>query len=62
MFQIMRDTILALTKMHCEGIAHRDIKPENILWVSDKWKLGDLGVSRSLQGDIERRKGDGEQY
>ena len=46
LFQIIRDTIIALVEMHIKGIAHRDIKPENIVLVYNKWKPFDLGVTQ----------------
>lgn len=29
-------------------MAHRDIKPHNILYVNDRWKLCDFGMSKFL--------------
>jgi hypothetical protein len=38
----------ALTHVHSEGHAHGDVKPGNIIRVKGRWKLGDLGLVRSI--------------
>ena len=39
-----------LAALHADGHLHGDVKPANILYVGDTWKLGDFGVSVTLQG------------
>jgi len=38
----------ALTHIHSEGHVHGDVKPGNIIRVKGRWKLGDLGLMRSV--------------
>lgn len=39
-----------LAALHADGHLHGDVKPANILRVGETWKLGDFGVSVTLEG------------
>jgi hypothetical protein len=41
-----------LAHMHQCGAVHRDIKPENILFATGRWKLGDMGLARAVEGEL----------
>ncbi|WFD30809.1 non-specific serine/threonine protein kinase [Malassezia sp. CBS 17886] len=42
----VRDVVLGLEFLHCQGIIHRDIKPANLLWdATRRVKISDFGVS-----------------
>ncbi len=45
-----RGLALALAHIHAKGSVHRDIKPENVLRVEGRWKLGDFGLARAVEG------------
>lgn len=44
------DVARGLAALHDAGQLHGDVKPENVLVAAGTWKLGDFGVSSSLQG------------
>ena len=44
------DVARGLAALHEAGQLHGDVKPENVLVAGGIWKLGDFGVSSSLQG------------
>jgi eukaryotic-like serine/threonine-protein kinase len=44
----------ALAHIHGRGSVHRDVKPENIFRVEGRWKLGDFGFARSIEGTLVR--------
>ena len=46
---ISKDVLRGLKDIHSLGIVHRDIKPQNIFLCRDRFKLGDFGVSASLE-------------
>lgn len=49
--------ILALMYIHSKNVMHRDIKPENMFLTKDqKLKLGDFGVSREVDVNIDLAK------
>ena len=45
---IFKDIVLGLNEIHSNNIIHRDLKPSNILIIDGKVKIGDFGLSRSL--------------
>lgn len=48
---------LGLAALHDGGHLHGDVKPENALRAAEVWKLGDFGVSATLQGSYARPMG-----
>ncbi|MCE9575763.1 MAG: DUF262 domain-containing protein [Deltaproteobacteria bacterium] len=46
---IALEVLAGLSELHSLEIIHRDLKPENVFRSKDKWKLGDFGISKSLQ-------------
>jgi len=50
---ICKEILDSAKKLHELGIYHRDIKPDNILMVNGRWKIGDLGLIKYRDEDIE---------
>jgi hypothetical protein len=46
--ELIRGVSLALAHIHASGAIHGDVKPANIVRVKGRWKLGDLGLVRSV--------------
>ncbi len=44
-----RGIALALAHIHAKRSVHRDVKPENVLWIDERWKLGDFGLARAVE-------------
>ena len=53
--RMCRDIADGLSYLHHSGLIHGDVKPANILLVSNRWVLGDFGLSRPI--DDERFEG-----
>jgi len=49
-WKVAYDILNGLKTLHDSNIIHRDIKPANIFFVSGVAKLGDLNVSKVLEG------------
>lgn len=49
-WKVAYDILNGLKTLHDSSIIHRDIKPANIFFVSGVAKLGDLNVSKVLEG------------
>lgn len=43
-FTLCLEILSGINELHKLGIYHRDIKPDNILYTSNGWKIGDLGL------------------
>lgn len=43
-FTLCLEILAGLNELHKIGVYHRDIKPDNILYTSQGWKIGDLGL------------------
>lgn len=49
-FRIMRETLMAVSYMHSQGIAHCDIKPANVLFDNNgKVQLADFGLAKFFE-------------
>jgi len=49
---VARDVAEALAWMHAQGAVHRDVKPANVFRAGGRWKLGDLGLTRGVEGNL----------
>jgi len=49
-WQVAYDLLSGLKVLHSNKIIHRDIKPANIFFVDGVAKLGDLNVSKVMEG------------
>ena len=52
--RVARDLAEVLAWLHAQGAVHRDVKPENLLRIGKRWKLGDLGLVRAVEGTLEQ--------
>lgn len=41
---LCHDILKGVNQLHTIDIYHRDLKPDNIFYISDLWKVGDLGL------------------
>ena len=46
------DMAAGLRYLHWQGIVHRDLKPQNILICAGAAKIADVGMARTLHGDM----------
>jgi serine/threonine protein kinase len=44
---------LSLLALHSKKILHRDVKTQNIFIKEGTLKLGDFGISKALEGELE---------
>jgi NIMA (never in mitosis gene a)-related kinase len=51
-WNIARDILSALEHLHGKGILHRDLKSANIFIHGNKYKVGDLNVSKVNGGKL----------
>jgi len=51
--ELCYELIGAFKALHEIGIYHRDIKPDNIFFIGNKWKIGDLGLIKFRDEDID---------
>lgn len=49
---ICKDISTSIKELHSIGIYHRDIKPDNFLMFDNKWKIGDLGLIKHRDEDM----------
>lgn len=49
--RMVTDVCAGLEAAHSEGFVHRDLKPSNVLWVEDRWVVGDWGLVRRPRGE-----------
>lgn len=47
-----QDLSEVLAWLHDQGAVHRDLKPANVFRVGKRWKLGDLGLVRAVEGTL----------
>ena len=51
-WQVAYDLLRGLNVLHSNKIIHRDIKPANVFFVDGVAKLGDLNVSKVMEGNF----------
>lgn len=49
----MTDIVNCYRFLYQKSIVHRDLKPENILIKNKKFKLGDFGFAKYVQGNYQ---------
>jgi serine/threonine protein kinase len=49
-WQVAYDLLKGLKILHANHIIHRDIKPANVFFVGGVAKIGDLNVSKVMEG------------
>jgi serine/threonine protein kinase len=54
---VARDLAEVLAWLHVQGVVHRDLKPANVFRARDRWKLGDLGLVRAVEGSLVSASG-----
>ena len=54
LFSLLKDILIALTRMDLSCLAHRDLKPANILIKSNKYLLADYGEGLNLFHDSKK--------
>jgi len=52
-----RDLAEVLAWLHEQGAVHRDVKPANLFRAGNRWKLGDLGLLRGVEGSLVKASG-----
>ena len=53
-FEILKDLLTGLTRMHLAHLVHRDLKPANILIMNKKYYLVDYGEGLNLYYDNKK--------
>ena len=48
----LHSVAVGLDELHMSGISHQDLKPSNVLYQKGESKIGDLGRSLCLSGDV----------
>jgi len=54
---VARDLSEVLAWMHVQRAVHRDVKPANVFRAGGRWKLGDLGLTRKVEGNLVNASG-----
>ena len=54
---VARDLSEVLAWLHGQGVVHRDLKPDNVFCAGNRWKLGDLGLVRAVEGSLVSASG-----
>jgi len=49
---VARDLAEVLAWLHGQNAVHRDVKPANVFRAGNRWKLGDLGLVRGVEGSL----------
>jgi len=54
---VARDLAEVLAWLQAQQVVHRDVKPANVFRVGKRWKLGDLGLVRAVEGSMVSASG-----
>jgi len=54
---VARDVAEVLAWLHGQNVVHRDLKPDNVFRAGNRWKLGDLGLVRAVEGSLVSASG-----
>jgi len=55
--EVAREVAEALAWLHGQNVVHRDLKPDNVFRAGNRWKLGDLGLVRAVEGSLMSASG-----
>lgn len=53
---ILKQILVGLATLHCNGLWHRDIKPENFLGKTDRFLIADFGEMKELNSEQKKKQ------